>query len=194
MTNEKGHIRRDIEKLRPGELTILGAIVTAMIAVVIAVVLEQNKAGTEIDPEKDVYLFLHGRTDLREKAETALVAYGFSKEKITVASSENIGSVGDYMAMLWMPPAPDHIIIQQITRVDEVEPEKIFGLWKGVSKKDIDTVSLEKDKREERIHRKGAKKRIFRPGLQDNQGLIQIHTEDVTPQKPVDFSKRHNYY
>ncbi len=141
MTNEKGHIRLAIEKMSPGEYTVLGAIVTAMIAVLIGIVSEQNKS--EIDSQKDVYLFLHGRTDLQEKAVTALVTYGFSKEKIIKASSENVGSVGDYMAMLWMPPDPDHIKIQLITGVKEVEPEKIFGLWKGVSKKDIDTISLE---------------------------------------------------
>jgi hypothetical protein len=112
-----------------------------IIAVLIGIVSEQNKA--EIDREKDVYLFLHGRTDLQEKAETALVTYGFSKEKIIKASSKNVGSVGDYMAMLWEPSDPDYIIIQLITGVKEVEPEKIFGLWKGVSKKDIDTISLE---------------------------------------------------
>ncbi len=140
MTNEKGHIRLAIEKMSPGEFTVLGAIVTAMIAVLIAIVSEQNKS--EIDREKDVYLFLHGRTDLQEKAVTALVAYGFSKEKIIKASSENVGNVGDYMAMLWMPSDPDRIKIQLITGVKEVEPEKIFGLWKGVSKKDIDTISL----------------------------------------------------
>jgi hypothetical protein len=116
MTNEKGHIRRDIEKIKP---------------------------GTKIDSQKDIYLFLHGRTDLREKAETILVTYGFSKENIIKASAENVGSVGDYMAMLWKPPDPDHIKIQLITGVKEVEPDKMFGLWKGVSRKDIDTISLE---------------------------------------------------
>ncbi len=68
---------------------------------------------------------------------------GFSKDKITVASSENVGSVGDYIAMLWRPPRPDHIKIQLITGIKEVEHEKIFGFWKGVLKKDIDTISLE---------------------------------------------------
>ncbi len=140
MTNEKGHIRLAIEKMSPGEFTVLGAIVTAMIAVLIGIVSEQNKS--EIDSQKDVYLFLHGRTDLQEKAVTALVTYGFSKKKIIKASSENVGSVGDYMAMLWMPSDPDRIKIQLITGVKEVEPEKIFGLWKGVSNKDIDTISL----------------------------------------------------
>jgi hypothetical protein len=141
MTHEKGHIRRDIEKIKFGELTVLSVVIMAVIAVLIALMLEQDKI--EINPQKDVYLFLHGSTDLREKAETVLVAYGFQKEKIITATSENVGSVGDYMAMLWMPPDPDHIIIQLITGVKEVEPDKIFGLWKGVSNKDIDTISLE---------------------------------------------------
>ena len=121
----------------------MGIIVTAMIAIVIAAVLEHIKAESEIDPQKDVYLFLHGRADLQEKAESALAAYGFPEDKIIVASSENIGKAGDYIAMLWRPPRPDYIKIQRITRVKEVEYEKIFGLWKGVLKKDIDTISLE---------------------------------------------------
>ncbi len=98
---------------------------------------------TDINLQKNVYLFLHGRADLREKAEAALAVYGFSKEKIIKVSPENIGSVGDYVAMLWKPPEPDHIKVQKITGVKDVEPHKMFGLWKGVSKKDIDTISLE---------------------------------------------------
>ncbi len=47
------------------------------------------------------------------------------------------------MAMLWMPPNPDHIKIQKITKVVEVEPEGVVGLWKGVSKDDLFTIPLE---------------------------------------------------
>ena len=98
---------------------------------------------TEIDPEKNIYLFTHGRMDLQEKSENALVAKGFSKEKIVMALPSKTGEVGDYMAMLWMPPNPDHIKIQQITKVEEVEPEGMVGLWKGVSKDDIESIPLE---------------------------------------------------
>ncbi len=97
---------------------------------------------TEIDTQKNVYLFLHGKMDLREKAVNALVSKGFSKEKITMALPTKVGNVGDYMAMLWMPPNPDHIKIQQITKVEKVEPEGMIGLWKGVSKEDIEAVPL----------------------------------------------------
>ena len=95
-----------------------------------------------IDSEKNVYLFLHGQMNLKDKATSALVSKGFSADKIIMAQPSKVGSVGDYMAMLWMPPTPDHIKIQQITNVKEVEAEGMIGLWKGVSKDDIDTVQL----------------------------------------------------
>ncbi|MDH3657246.1 MAG: hypothetical protein OEM77_03825 [Nitrosopumilus sp.] len=96
----------------------------------------------EIDAQKDVYLFLHGRMDLKEKATNSLTAKGFTIDKVTMALPNKVGNVGDYMAMLWMPPNPDHIKIQQITKIVEVEPEGVIGLWKGVSKDDIDTIPL----------------------------------------------------
>ena len=97
---------------------------------------------TEIDTQKEIYLFLHGRMDLKEKAMNALTTKGFSSEKVIMALPNKVGDVGDYMAMLWMPPNPDHIKIQKITKVEDVEPEGMIGLWKGVSKDDIDTIPL----------------------------------------------------
>ena len=81
--------------------------------------------------------------DLKEKATNALTAKGFAADKVIMALPTKVGNVGDYMAMLWMPPNPDHVKIQQITKVKEVEPEGMIGLWKGVSKDDIDTIQLE---------------------------------------------------
>ncbi len=97
----------------------------------------------EFDTEKNIYLFVHGRRDLQEKAENALIEKGFSKEKIVMAVPNKVGEVGEYMAMLWPPPAPNHIKIQQITKVEEVEPEGVIGLWKGVSQDDLDSIPLE---------------------------------------------------
>ena len=96
----------------------------------------------KIDTQKNVYLFTHGRMDLQEKAVSILVSKGFSKEKIVMALPSKVGNVGDYMAMLWMPPTPDHIKIQHITKVEVVKPEGVIGLWKGVSKDDIETIPL----------------------------------------------------
>ena len=97
---------------------------------------------TEIDVTKSVYLFVHGRRDLEPQAIDALVSKGFTKDKIIAAKPDNVGNIDDYMAMLWMPPNPDHIKIQKITKVEDVKPEGMIGLWKGVSKEDILTIPL----------------------------------------------------
>ena len=96
-----------------------------------------NPDMTDIDNTKNVYLFTHGRSDLIEKSTNALVSNGFSKDKIIMADPKNAGDVGDYMAMLWMPPNPDHIKIQKITKVEPAEAEGMIGVWKGVSKDDL---------------------------------------------------------
>lgn len=97
---------------------------------------------TQIDTTKSVYLFTHGRRDLEADATNSLVANGFSKEKIFSARPDVVGEVGDYMAMLWMPPTPDHIKIQKITKVEPVKPEGMIGLWKGVTKEDLLTIPI----------------------------------------------------
>ena len=96
----------------------------------------------KIDADKTIYLFTHGRVDLREKAIAALESHGFSKDKIVNAIPTKVGDVGDYMAMLWMPPNPDHIKIQVITKVEPVEPDGMTGLWRGVSKDDLSTIQF----------------------------------------------------
>ena len=73
---------------------------------------------TEIDTTKKVYLFTHGRMDLQEKSINILTSNGFSSENIILADPKKAGEVDDYMAMLWMPPNPDHIKIQKITKVE----------------------------------------------------------------------------
>jgi hypothetical protein len=97
---------------------------------------------SQIDTQKSVYLFVHGRRDLETAATNALVTNGFAKDKIHSAKPDQVGNVGDYMAMLWMPPNPDHIKIQKITKVDQVKPEGMIGLWKGVSKEDLFQIKL----------------------------------------------------
>ena len=96
----------------------------------------------DIDTTKNVYLFTHGRQDLIEKSTNALTENGFSKDKIIMALPSQPGDVGDYMAMLWMPPNPDHIKIQKITKVEPAEAEGMIGVWKGVSKDDLFEIKI----------------------------------------------------
>jgi hypothetical protein len=98
---------------------------------------------TEIDTQKDFFLFPHGNMGLKQKITDVLIAKGCSDAKITMGVGTKVGKVGDYMVQLWPPgPAPNQIKIQQITKVEEVEPEGMVGLWKGVSKEDVESIPL----------------------------------------------------
>ena len=96
----------------------------------------------DIDATKNVYLFTHGRQDLIEKSTNALISEGFSKDKVIMADPKKAGDVDDYMAMLWMPPKPDHIKIQKITKVEPAEPTGMIGVWVGVAKEDIFEIKI----------------------------------------------------
>tara|TARA_Y100001949_G_scaffold137409_1_gene119083 strand:- start:76 stop:372 length:297 start_codon:yes stop_codon:yes gene_type:complete len=96
----------------------------------------------DVDNTKNVYLFTHGRQDLIEKSTGALVENGFSKDKIVMADPSKAGDVDDYMAMLWMPPNPDHIKIQKITKVEPADTDGMIGVWKGVSKIDVFEIKI----------------------------------------------------
>ena len=99
---------------------------------------------TEIDTQKDFFLFPHGNMGLKQKITDVLIAKGCSDAKITMGVGTKVGKVGDYMVQLWPPgQAPNQIKIQQITKVEEVEPEGMVGLWKGVSKEDVESIPLE---------------------------------------------------
>jgi len=54
----------------------------------------------DIDQTKNVYLFIHGQTNLEEKSINLLVENGFPKEKIILAKKEESGKIDDYVAML----------------------------------------------------------------------------------------------
>ena len=101
---------------------------------------------TDIDKEKSIYLFVHGKKDLEGTAKNLLVKNGFLDEKIIIAKSNEVGNVGEYMAMLWAPNNPSTIKIQKIIKVDKVEkPEGVLGLWKGVTWDDIFEIPLAKE-------------------------------------------------
>ena len=41
--------------------------------------------------------------------------------------------MNDYVAMLWMPPTPDHIKVQKISKVEPTDDSGMMGVWKGVT-------------------------------------------------------------
>ena len=108
-------------------------------ALEIANKLEDNNISIEV---VDLRSLIPWDKDLVEKSTNALTENGFSKDKIIMALPNKAGDVGDYMAMLWMPPNPDHIKIQKISKVEPAEAEGMIGVWKGVSKDDLFEIKI----------------------------------------------------
>lgn len=98
--------------------------------------------GHEIDIVRPVYLFLHGRMDLHDRAMAALTRAGFSASRVELATPTKAGEPGDYAAMAWMPPNPDHIKVQRIASVEAVEAAGMEGVWRGVKREDLFEVPL----------------------------------------------------
>ena len=59
-----------------------------------------------------------------------------SADKLSIKACD----VDDYLAMLWMPPNPDHIKIQKITKVEASDDSGMIGVWNGVSKDDVSKI------------------------------------------------------
>lgn len=95
-----------------------------------------------IDMNKKIYIFLHGRSDFKQKSIDILTKQGFNKDKMIIATRNEIGDTGDYMAMLWPPMSPDSIKIQQITDIKKDESDNTIGLWKGVSSVEVSVLFL----------------------------------------------------
>ena len=52
---------------------------------------------TEIDTEKDFFLFPHGNMGLKQKITDVLIAKWCTEAKITMGVGTKVGNVGDYM-------------------------------------------------------------------------------------------------
>ncbi|MBP2625243.1 MAG: hypothetical protein KAF24_04805 [Nitrosopumilaceae archaeon] len=98
----------------------------------------------QIDKNKNIYVFLHGKLGLKQKSINALTKNGFDTNKIVLATPNKVGNVGDYMAMLWFPNSPTHIKIQQISSISPLTSDGgIMGLWAGVTKNELFTIDLD---------------------------------------------------
>jgi len=81
--------------------------------------------------------------DLKQKSINVLTKNGFDKNKILLANPNEVGHIGDYMAMLWFPSSPTYIKIQQISSITRIKPEGVMGLWAGVEKNELFTIKLD---------------------------------------------------
>ncbi len=95
-----------------------------------------------------VHIIVHGRMALFDKVKDLLGKKGFDAQKMRLASLEEAGKTGEYVAMLWPPWDPKEIILSEITKLDESSGQKqpatsmAMGAWSTVGQKEISRIVI----------------------------------------------------
>lgn len=95
-----------------------------------------------------VHIIVHGRMALFDKVKDLLGKKGFDPQKMRLASLEEAGKTGEYVAMLWPPWDPKEIILSEITKLDESSSQQepatsmAMGAWSTVGQKEISRVAI----------------------------------------------------
>ena len=92
---------------------------------------------SQIDATKKIYLIVHGQRQLIDTVKDKLAAK-FDKGNMQPASLEKAGDVGEYVAMIWPPMAPNEIVVSQITGENLAgEGARGMGAWGNVATKEL---------------------------------------------------------
>lgn len=104
---------------------------------------------TATNPENvTVHIIVHGRMALFDKVKDLLGKKGFDIQKMRLASLEEAGKTGEYVAMLWPPWEPKEIILSEITNLPESSDQKqpattmAMGAWVTVGQKEISRMEI----------------------------------------------------
>lgn len=95
-----------------------------------------------------VHIIVHGRMALFDKVRDLLEKKGFDARKMRLASLEEAGKTGEYVAMLWPPWDPKEIIFSEITNLPEPSDQKqpatamAMGAWSKVGQKEISRIEI----------------------------------------------------
>src|SRR5512145_2581403 len=95
-----------------------------------------------------VHINVHGRMALFDKVKDLLGKKGFDAQKMKLASLEEAGKTGEYVAMLWPPWDPKEIILSEITNLSEPSDQKqsaitmAMGAWSTVGQKEISRITI----------------------------------------------------
>ena len=65
---------------------------------------------TSLNNDKKIHVIVHGIRQNYDKVKSMLVERKLNEEKITMASLEKAGDIGEYVAMTWPPMASLHIL------------------------------------------------------------------------------------
>ena len=90
---------------------------------------------TALNNNKKIYVIVHGNRQNYDKVKSMLIEKQLNEEKISMASLEKAGEIGEYVAMTWPPMAAKEIIVSEIVGTNA--EGKGMGAWGSIEQKEL---------------------------------------------------------
>ncbi|MGH9981240.1 MAG: hypothetical protein ACRD6U_06780 [Nitrososphaeraceae archaeon] len=90
---------------------------------------------TAINPNKTIYVIVHGIRQNYDKVKSMLIEKQLNEEKIAMASLEKAGEIGEYVAMTWPPMSAKEVIVSEIVGTNS--EGKGMGAWGSIDQKEL---------------------------------------------------------
>ena len=95
---------------------------------------------TALNNDKKIYIIVHGNRQNYDKVKSILLEKKLNEGKISMASLEKAGEIGEYVAMTWPPMAAKEVIISEIVGTNA--EGKGMGAWGSIEQKEIFRIPL----------------------------------------------------
>ena len=93
-----------------------------------------------INNDKKIYVIVHGNRQNYDKVKSILLEKELNEEKISMASLEKAGEIGEYVAMTWPPMAAKEVIVSEIVGTNA--EGQGMGAWSTIEQKELFRVPL----------------------------------------------------
>jgi hypothetical protein len=90
---------------------------------------------TELNNNKKIYVIVHGNRQNYDKVKSMLIEKQLNEEKISMASLDKAGEIGEYVAMTWPPMAAKEVIVSEIVGTNA--EGKGMGAWGSIEQKEL---------------------------------------------------------
>ena len=90
---------------------------------------------TSLNNDKKIHVIVHGNRQNYDKVKSMLVEKKLNEEKISMASLEKAGDIGEYVAMTWPPMAAKEVIVSEIVGTNA--QGEGMGAWGSIEQKEL---------------------------------------------------------
>jgi len=88
-----------------------------------------------LNNNKKIHVIVHGNRQNYDKVKSMLIEKQLNEEKISMASLEKAGEIGEYVAMTWPPMGAKEVIVSEIVGTNA--EGQGMGAWGSIEQKEL---------------------------------------------------------